>query len=268
MLLVLLLLLLGPGTCSGADGPLPTCNGGISDDFYFPNDCVSQCQALGVEIDLDESRDVNGITACYCTNGTSVCNDEPSCADLLVIPGAAEGGCTALCPNATLVTVVDDVQFTDDPTAGNKNQTHFMVSCACDGVTQCGIDFVLFSDLTFLPSCSGDAEGPTLDVNSEEECTSYCTSAGSSFTGGSYEEGACTCSTEAGTAVACDDAKANDDRGDFVDCFDEVGVSSADCPTPAPTEAPPVDSSSASDVAMACSLGAVLVSGGMMMTMG
>jgi hypothetical protein len=216
--------------------PLPTCNGGLSNDFYFPNDCVSECMALEQEMDFDTSRDVNGVTKCYCSNNVGVCNDEPTCEDLLIIPGQALVGCSAYCPDSNDVTAVDDVQFTDDPSAGNKNQTHFMVACTCDGVTQCGTDFVLFSDLTFLPSCTSGAEGPTLDLNNEEDCTTYCLNVG--FTSATYESGACSCTNDAGTATACDDAKANDDRGEFTDCFEEVGVSTADCPTPAPTEIP------------------------------
>lgn len=181
------------------------------------------------------SRDVNGLTKCYCTE-TPICNDDPLCAALLVIPGTADVGCSELCgSDASDVTVVDDVQFSDDPEAGNKNQTHFRVSCACDGVTRCGTDFVLFSDLTFLPSCSSGVDGSTLDVNSEEECTTYCLSYG--FTASTYEDAACSCSNDDGTAVACSDAAANDDRGEFTDCFGEVGVSDVDCPTPSPAAA-------------------------------
>lgn len=254
---------------SSYGGPLPTCNGGISDDFYFPNDCVSECVALGEEMDFDNSRDVNGVTKCYCTNDVGVCNDEPSCADLLIVPGTALVGCTALCPNSTDVTVVDDVQFTDDPSAGNKNQTHLVVACACDGVTQCGTDFVLFSDLTFLPSCTSGVDGPTLDLNSEDDCSDHCLNVG--FTGSSYDAGACSCTNDDGAAIACDDAKANDDRGEFTECFDEVGVSSVDCPpTPAPVQSSEGAGSLATTtvVATVTSMSAMVLSTGVVLMMG
>jgi hypothetical protein len=243
---LLLSLVVSNHPCDATAGPIPTCDDVAFD--YFPNDCIRECQILGEEFDTDRSRDVNGLTKCYCSE-TPICNDDPLCEDLLVIPGAAQVGCAALCPNATDVSVVDDVQFSDDPSAGNKNQTHFRVSCVCDGVTQCGTDFVLFSDLSYLPSCTGGVEGTTLDINSEEECAAYCTEYG--FSGSAFESASCECSNGDGTAVACDDARANDDRGEFTDCFDQVGVSTADCPTPSPTQVPAADGATRTDAAAA-----------------
>jgi hypothetical protein len=155
-----------------------------------------------------------------------------------------EEQCTSLCGDGVAIQIEDGVRYTNDPQAGNKNQTHFMVSCFCDGAKRCGTDFVLFSDLTFLSACTSDgvpAGTESLDIASESECTSYCTGFG--FAGASYDttKPSCTCTNDDGEAMACDNSIANTDRGDFIGCFEQVGVSSADCP---PTEAPTMASAS------------------------
>jgi hypothetical protein len=135
---------------------------------------------------------------------------------------------------------MDDVQYVGDPAAANKNQTHFMVACYCDDVKQCGINFVLFSDLTFLPACSSAGVAgvdTTLNTDSQDQCSIYCTEL-FGFAAGTYDSTtkSCVCDDGAGTsATACDDSTANSDRGQFDDCFSQVGVSTADCPTPTPT---------------------------------
>ena len=242
---------------AAADEPIPTCDA-IS--VAVLNDCAAACQDIGETINVDESRDVNGDYKCYCTN-TAICNDEPLCQDLLIVPGLVEERCTSVCGDGITIQVEDGVRYTDDPQAGNKNQTHFMVSCFCDGVKQCGTDFVLFSDLTFLPACTSDgvpAGTQSLNIASESECTTYCVGFG--FAGASYDatKPSCTCTNSDGEAMACDNSIANTDRGDFIGCFEQVGVSEADCP---PTEAPTMSSAPKMSVMMVFVALVVLVGG-------
>mmetsp|Transcript_12592 Transcript_12592/g.21995 ORF Transcript_12592/g.21995 Transcript_12592/m.21995 type:complete len:266 (+) Transcript_12592:247-1044(+) len=221
-----LLSLSAPIHTAAADAPIPLCDAITVFDL---NSCNQACLDIGEKADVQESRDVNGLFKCYCTT-TPICNDDPLCSDLLVVPGKAQEGCEALCPDANQVDVVDAVQFIGDPGAVNNNQTHFTVGCTCDGVPMCGTDFVLFSDLTYLQACTGLIE-------SETACETYCLEAGS-FTGSAWDPAApsCVCSTDAGTAYACDDTNANSNDAEFTDCFGQVGVSAVDCPTPAPTD--------------------------------
>jgi len=81
-----------------------------------------------------------------------------------------------------VVVVTDDIEFANSPEAANKNQTHFKVSCSCDNgkTKQCGIDSILFSDVTYSPSCTAaydTTEGKmnTLHIQSQNDCTLYCT---------------------------------------------------------------------------------------------
>ncbi|KAL3917745.1 MAG: hypothetical protein SGARI_007642, partial [Bacillariaceae sp.] len=67
-------------------------------------------------------------------------------------------------------------------------------------------------------------------------CTNYCL-ATNKFVSGQYDtvKKSCTCVAAEGSAVACDDSRANSERPDSVGCFEQVGVSGVSCP---PTEAP------------------------------
>eukprot|EP00751_Fragilariopsis_kerguelensis_P030702 CAMPEP_0170923702 /NCGR_PEP_ID=MMETSP0735-20130129/11201_1 /TAXON_ID=186038 /ORGANISM="Fragilariopsis kerguelensis, Strain L26-C5" /LENGTH=379 /DNA_ID=CAMNT_0011323353 /DNA_START=77 /DNA_END=1217 /DNA_ORIENTATION=+ len=203
----------------------PTCAKLVEEEnFYFPNDCVTKCkqQDGGGGFDIDRSRNVNGNMKCYCVGATTpICTDTPSCADLSIYPGSVYENCVQnVCVGQGStdvggggcgggVVVTDDIEFANSPEAANKNQTHFKVSCSCDnGTTQhCGIDSILFSDLTYLPSCtaaSDTTEGKmnTLNIQSQNDCTLYCTTGSTTttapqqntnnnhgaFVGGVYEE--------------------------------------------------------------------------------
>jgi len=275
---------------------VPTCAKLVEDEkFYFPNDCVKKCSEKqkanggnGGEFDIDRSRNVNGKMKCYCVGDTTpICNDDPLCSDLSIYPGSADENCfnnvcssslggnnnltlTAEEKQGIVVVVTDEIEFANSPEAANKNQTHFKVSCSCDNgkTNQCGIDYILFSDLTYLPSCTAaydTTEGKlnTLDINSQEECTLFCTTtqqqmtSSSPFVIGVYElsnndnsrtspqYSSCACfddnsetdiagGTASGGAVACDDTKANYNDGSGLgtkNCYEEVGVNKdIDCP--------------------------------------
>jgi hypothetical protein len=192
-------------------------------------------------MDLQESRDVNGEFKCFCVSQEKpICNDNPVCSDLLIIPGLAEERCAEACPQAVVIQALDDVQFVNDTAAANKNQTHFRVDCYCDDVKQCDTEYILFSDLSFLQACSSDSTNPNpLQINDDADCQQYCVDM--TFDNGAYDPAlrSCTCSNSAGSAVACDDSRANSQRPDSVGCFDQVGVSSVECP---PTQAPTMES--------------------------
>jgi hypothetical protein len=209
----------------------PTCD---SINISGANDCGLACRDLGEEIDFRKSRDVNGLFKCYCSTIT-VCNDDPLCSDLLVVPGVAMETCQEVCGDDSTAQAQDDVEYAGE--GANKNQTHFRVNCFCNDVQQCDTEYVLFSDLSFLPACSSGSSDPgKLNINSEEECLTYCT--GKTFESATYDAAAtsCTCTNADGSAVACDDTKANSQRPDSVGCFEEVGVSAVTCPpTPSPT---------------------------------
>lgn len=234
----LVTLLIAVGKAQQADLITPSCDA-IS--ILGSNDCGLACRNLGEEIDFRRSRDVNGRFKCYCTSIT-VCNDDPACSDLLIVPGDALAGCQDVCgSDTTAVDAQDDVEYTGE--GANKNQTHFRVNCFCDDVKQCDTEYILFSDLSFLPACSSSSSDPgKLNINSEAECVSHCSE--KTFEGATYDAAisSCTCTNPDGTAVACDDSKANSQRPDFIGCFEEVGVSAVSCP---PTEAPTMKSTAA-----------------------
>jgi hypothetical protein len=227
--------------------PAPTCDEiGIQS---FPGDCILECQALGSQLDPDESKSSTSNTKCSCIDGSTICTNDPSCADVLVFPGSAQDGCEELCgPETSVVEAFDGVEYAGDSTAANKDQTHLLVSCACDGVSRCGIDYVLFSDLTFLRACTTGSTTDAVGIDDADDCTAYCTGVG--FAQSQYDNGKCSCTDHFGndtddieggkSAVACDDNNANSgNQQGGTDCFAEVGVSTSDCPTPAPTPAPP-----------------------------
>jgi hypothetical protein len=203
----------------------PTCD---SINVQNANDCGLACRELGEEIDFQKSRDVNGLFKCYCS-ATTICNDNPFCSDLLVIPGVAQERCQTVCGEGSTAEAQDDVEYAGE--GANKNQTHFRVNCYCNDVKQCDTEYILFSDLSFLPACSSASSDPgTLNINSETECATFCQE--KTFAGSQYDNAAtsCTCTNDDGTAVACDDTKANSQRPDSIGCFEEVGVSEVSCP--------------------------------------
>lgn len=223
----------------------PSCQS-LGTAWYFPNDCVADCNTKfgSSTMDTDRSRNVNGKQKCYCV-GEEVphCTDDPLCSNLLIFPGTALEDCQEVCSadgaEGIDVTVLDDVEYTGDPNAANKNQTHFMVSCSCDGGTtqRCGVDYVLFSDLTYLQSCTGGGsdqnDDNSLNINSQEECNTYCTTT-NVFVGGEWnpEQKSCSCLDLRSVAtVACDDtnAKFNDGSGLGDPCYENVGVTTVDC---------------------------------------
>lgn len=243
---VLLLLAIHNEFCRAA--ATPTCK--ELDSFYFPNDCATECTSKGSTMDLDRSRNVDGNQKCYCQGElTPYCTDDPSCSDLAIVAGTASESCRDLCRNdnggndqGTAVT--DGVEYASDPQAANKNQTHFVVECSCDDgkTAKCGKDYILFSDLTYLQSCTG-SDLNSKNINSELECNKYCTTANpENFIEGLwlvYESNppqfSCLCVDVnfGDRAVACDDANENyNDGSGLGDCYESVGVNTIDCPTP------------------------------------
>lgn len=264
-----------------AVAPVPTCAHLVdTEQFYFPNDCVTKCSERdggGGTFDTDRSRNVNGQLHCYCVDdATPVCTDDPRCVDLAVVPGTAFDNClNHVClpklsttgeKSPPVVVVTDAIEYATDSTAANKAQTHLRVACSCDeGVTQeCGVDSILFSDTNYLPRCTTAvdekqknengvaSDGNTLNINSQNDCTTYCTSSSSSFSEGDWksielvsssstsqqqQQFACICLDKnffenRKSAVACDDTKANfnDGSGAGTDCYDTVGVNRINCP--------------------------------------
>ena len=262
-----------------AAAPVPTCAHLVdTEQFYFPNDCVTKCSERdgGGTFDTDRSRNVNGQLQCYCVDDASpVCTDDPRCADLAVVPGTAFDNClNHVClpklsttgeSSTPVVVVTDAIEYATDSTAANKAQTHQLVACSCDGgVTQeCGVDSILFSDTNYLPRCTTIDEkqknengvapdSNTLNIYSQDDCTTYCTSSSSSFGEGDWksielvsssstsqqqQQFACICIDKSfekngKSVVACDDAKAkfNDGSGAGTDCYDTVGVNRINCP--------------------------------------
>ena len=260
-----------------AVAPVPTCAHLVdTEQFYFPNDCVTKCSERdggGGTFDTDRSRNVNGQLHCYCVDdATPVCTDDPRCTDLAVGPGTAFDNClNHVClpklsttgeSSPPVVVVTDAIEYATDSTAANKAQTHLLVACSCDGgVTQeCGVDSILFSDTNYLPRCTTTvdekqknengvaSDGNTLNINSQNDCTTYCTSSSSSFGEGDWniselesssstsqqQQFACICidKSSSKSAVACDDTKANfnDGSGAGTDCYDTVGVNNMNCP--------------------------------------
>lgn len=223
--------------------PAPTCQS-FGESWYFPNSCVADCTAQSdgsSTMDTDRSRNVNGDLKCYCTGRESpLCADDPMCSDLEILPGSAKESCEAVCGSSggsSDVVVVDDVEYAGDASAANKNQTHFRVGCSCDGgATQvCGTDYVLFSDLTYLKWCTRKADNNSLQIKSAEACDAYCTKTNPLFDGGIWNDSAKSCACKEDSmevsAVACDDSSANTNDGSGLGnpCYENVGVSTADC---------------------------------------
>ena len=217
----------------------PTCESQPA-TWYFPNSCVDRCKELGSSMDLDRSRNVNGLQKCYCVDvDQPFCTDTPTCADLGIFPSTVEEDCKDVCEadNVDASVIVDY----------NGYQFHYVVSCACGNgaVKKCGADYVLFSDEDYMQSCSGD--GPnSLEITTSDACADYCESTNVFDNGYAFSDvpGSISCSCIHSSirnidasetifeALACDDATArfNDGSGLGNPCYAEVGVTSADCP--------------------------------------
>lgn len=220
----------------------PTCES-LGESFYFPNTCVSSCNDLESTMDTDRSRNVGGLLKCFCEGiEQPFCTDDPLCQDLGIYPGTATEDCARICGD-------DDIDNVEANTKVDHNgyQFHYIVSCTCgDGTNKCGDDFVLFSDQDYMKSCSGNGNN-SLDINTSDDCVTYCMDT-LIFDGGEFGvEGtnkSCTClhpdiqsidpNTKIRGAMACDDASAqfNDGSGLGDPCYENVGVSQIECPTP------------------------------------
>lgn len=219
-----------------AADPTPTCES-FGTSWYFPNDCVADCtDGSSSTMDIKRSRNVNGNFKCYCVDQEMpLCTDDPMCSDLEILPGSALESCQAMCGSTgSEVTVVDDIEYAGDASAASKNQTHYRVGCSCDGgaTQQCGTDYILFSDLTYLKSCTGTG-GNSLQINSMVTCGNYCTDT-NVFVGGNWNAGDRSCSCiddQSRSALACDDTKSNFNDGSGLGnpCYENVGVSTVDC---------------------------------------
>ena len=157
--------------------PLPSCaEVGVTETLG----CSALCQAVDAgEIDVSNSRNINGKFVCTCADKVA-CNDEPTCSQLNLHPGQVQEGCTAICGDQ-FVAVEDSIEFAGSDTAADRNMTHFVLECRCDGEVQCS-DSILFSDLSYPVTCT------SLSIDSNSTCTDYCaTSGGGLFDlGGNY----------------------------------------------------------------------------------
>jgi hypothetical protein len=237
----------------------PTCQS-LGESWYFPNDCVFNCNDLGSTMDTDRSRNVGGNLKCFCVDQAKpFCTDDPYCEDLGIFPGTVQEDCARVCGEdnsaVTATTSVDD----------NGYQFHYVVNCSCsDGTKKCGEDFVLFSDLDYMKSCTG-GDSNSLEIVNDEECDSFCLDT-LVFEGGEFatagQNKTCSClhssiisittADDVNSALACDDAtaRANDGSGLGNPCYENVGVNQIDCPTassgaPSPIIAPATASNTA-----------------------
>eukprot|EP00536_Pseudo-nitzschia_multiseries_P001797 jgi/Psemu1/322258/estExt_fgenesh1_pg.C_230019 len=217
-------------------GPVSTCKGlGSKWITSFPESCVNACDDLELTMSFTNSKNINGDVECHCeTQERPVCTDRPTCFEIDVNPGEALQKCQAACGSTDpKVTALDYVEFAGDPAAANKNQTHLVVDCSCDGGDSqlCGPDYTLWSDLTYLPSCTGPPPN-TLELTSEGSCETYC-SASNVFTGYIWNgsDKSCTCTTGDGSVLVCDDTKAQykDGSGLGNPCYETIGVNAVDC---------------------------------------
>lgn len=218
---------------------VPTCQS-FGDSWYFPNACASDCSDMGSKMDVDRTRNVNGLHKCFCEGMEQpFCTDDPLCQDLGIYPGTVAADCATVCgdDNVEATTKVDY----------NGYQFHYVVSCTCgDGTNKCGDDFVLFSDEDYMKSCSGN-DGNSLQVQNSGDCDTYCQETLVFSSGEFGSEGknkTCSClhpdiqSIDTNTpllgAMACDDATArfNDGSGLGDPCYENVGINQIECPTP------------------------------------
>lgn len=227
------------GSCAVTSAAPPSCQS-MPDDWYFPNSCVTSCNELGSTMDLDKTRNVNGKLKCFCVDiEQPFCTDTPRCEDLGIFPGTVKEDCAKVCGESEgdvdATTIVDD----------NGYQFHYVVSCSCkDGTDKCSDDYVLFSDLDYMKSCSGGGSN-SLQIKNGDQCESFCLDT-LVFEGGTFlsagKNKTCSClhsdiqsldkSKTINEALACDDATAreNDGSGLGEPCYDEVGVNKVRCP--------------------------------------
>lgn len=235
--------------------PLPSCETvGVQEVLG----CMALCEAIsGGSVDTDNTRDSNGNFVCTCENMVA-CNDQPTCAQLLILPGRVEEACTSFC-GTQFMAFEDKVQYAGDISTGNKDLTHFVVECRCDGNVECS-DAVLFSDLAYPITCT------SLGVDSEETCDSYCTteSGGLFDLGGNYtvkegtSQGTCECQATSVNAL-----RDKDVAQACTDIPSPAGPQACSLQNPCPTQAPNAQSSgwypptSAAVVAAGLTLGLV-----------
>lgn len=170
--------------------PLPSCaEVGISEALG----CNALCQAIdGGNVDVSNTRNTGDNFVCSCEKRVA-CNDEPTCAQLNILPGRVLDGCNSICGDL-FVAVEDKIEYAGDITAANKDLTHFVVECRCDGEVRC-TDYILFSDLAQPLTCTG------LSIDSMTTCDDYCESTGGGLfdLGGNYtiddetNDGTCDC---------------------------------------------------------------------------
>jgi hypothetical protein len=77
-----------------------------------------------------------------------------------------EEECTVLCDGG-VTAVVDEVQFAGAIDAANKDMTHFVMECRCDGDVKCS-DYILFSDIALPKTCA------SLQITDQSTCDGYC----------------------------------------------------------------------------------------------
>ncbi len=214
--------------------PLPSCaEVGVSDALG----CDAICQAIdGGAVDVANTRNVGEAFVCTC-EGKVACNDEPTCAQLTLQPGRVLDGCTILCGDQ-FTAVEDKVEYAGDIGAANKDLTHFVLECRCDGEIQC-TDYLLFSDLAEPVTCS------ELGIDSTSACDAYCVSEGGGLfdLGSNYtideetNQGICEClgtstnvTKTSDVAQACTDIPVAD------------GPQACSLQNPCPTQAPGAES--------------------------
>ena len=189
--------------------PLPGCEEvGVFETLT----CQALCQAIdGGDVVLDDTRDVNGDFTCACETQVA-CSDLPTCGQLTIKPGQVQEECEVLC-DGRFTAVIDEVEFAGMITAGNKDMTHFVMECRCDGDIECS-DYIMFSDIAQPITCA------SLQITDQAACDSYCETEG----GGLFDlkgnftllddtsEGYCEClatsatnATEVNAAPACSD---------------------------------------------------------------
>ena len=237
---------------ASASTPPPTC-ASLGDSWYFPNDCVFSCEDLGTTMDLERSRNVDGKLKCYCVDKEApVCTDSPLCSDLGIVPATVQADCESVCGS-------DDIASSTVAVHDNGYQFHYVVSCTCGNTKQCGDDFVLFSDLDYMKSCSGKGSN-SVRVESAEDCDALCQNT-LVFEGGEFATNdgkkSCVCQHSGivsinadkppSGALVCDDATArvNDGSGLGDPCYEEVGVNQVECPYSAAAPSKPSDKQSA-----------------------
>lgn len=210
--------------------PLPTC---IDTSVFEALGCQALCVALGDEIDVDNTRDVNGLYVCACSTLVG-CSDRPTCEQLNIFPGTVETTCADFCGDQ-FVAVEDEVQYAGGLENANKNLTHFIVECRCDGDTKCS-DFLLFSDLTYPSTCS------SISVLSDDDCGLYCSTEG----GGLFDLGHNYTVQDDGKAIClCLGTDTLGESNQAQACSDIPVILGPDactlqdpCPTPAPVASP------------------------------